>query len=440
MESDTLRVVTMTSPTDFYIFRGQPFGLEYYKVRDFAKAHGLYLDIHLTNQIDTLHKWLQEGAVDLSITPLPMTRSHHELYTFCGMVERHSLVLVRRKGGEEEPVRVLSDLADKEVFVEHHSAAELRLRQIQEEIGAGEEMKVHALDSLSAEEMLLTLAEPNSHIQYLVTEERLAHLFSTYIRSLDVVTPVSTPVQYAWAVVRQNNTLSEEINHFFSDEERKSTYLQLQEQDASVQFYLKENQRGREEVTLHDGAISPYDHLFQEEATRLGWHWTYLAAIAYQESRFRPEVIGWSGARGLMGIMPATGRAFGASADQLLLPEVSVSVAVDCLLFLMTSFKDYPPADEQVYFTLAAYNAGLGHIQDAQRLASKYGAPPDEWYGSVREYSLLKSNPEYYNDPVVRYGYMRGRETVRYVDEITDRQMAYSALVRNKKQHTYNNE
>lgn len=69
-------------------------------------------------------------------------------------------------------------------------------------------MKVHALDSLSAEEMLLTLIKSDSHIQYLVTEERLAHLFATYIRSLDVETPVSAPVQYAWAVVRQNNSLS----------------------------------------------------------------------------------------------------------------------------------------------------------------------------------------------------------------------------------------
>lgn len=58
-------------------------------------------------------------------------------------------------------------------------------------------------------------------------------------------------------------------------------------------------------------------------------------------------------------------------------------MAVDVLLSLLQSFKDYPPADEQVYFTLAAYNAGPGHIQDAQRLAFKYGAPPYEWYGNL---------------------------------------------------------
>lgn len=159
-------------------------------------------------------------------------------------------------------------------------------------------------------------------------------------------------------------------------------------------FYLKENQRDREEVTLHDGAISPYDHLFKKKL-HASAGWTYLIAIAYQESRFRPEVIGWSGARGLMGIMPATGRAFGASADQLLLPEVSVAVAVDVLqLSLLQSFKDYPTADEQVYFTLSAYNAGLGHIQDAQRLASKYGARrPTSGTAAYIEYLLLKANP-----------------------------------------------
>lgn len=48
----------------------------------------------------------------------------------------------------------------------------------------------------------------------------------------------------------------------------------------------------------------------------------------------------------------------------------------------------------------------------------------------VREYVLLKSNPTYYNDPVVRFGYMRGRETSRYVDEILERHMAYQAQIK----------
>ena len=91
-------------------------------------------------------------------------------------------------------------------------------------------------------------------------------------------------------------------------------------------------------------------------------------------------------------------------------------------------------ADEatQLSFTLAAYNAGLGHVQDAMRLARKHHAPDSIWQGGVREYILLKSHPEYYNDPVVRFGYLRGKETANYVDDVMSRSQVYHALLQKK--------
>lgn len=181
---------------------------------------------------------------------------------------------------------------------------------------------------------------------------------------------------------------------------------------------------------MKDGDISPYDSIFKSEAKRLGWHWTYLAAIAYHESTFRSSVVGRSGARGLMGIMPSTGSGYGASAEQLLDPAVSVRVAVDCLLEYGERFKSLPDFQDQVCFTLASYNAGNGHILDAIRLAEKYNAPTDKWFQGVREYVILKSNPKYYNDPVVKFGYMRGKETVNYVDDILHRQSLFQSIAK----------
>ena len=67
---------------------------------------------------------------------------------------------------------------------------------------------------------------------------------------------------------------------------------------------------------------------------------------------------------------------------------------------------------------LAAYNAGHGHILDAIALARKYGLSPDVWDANVSEALLMKSRPEYYNDPAVKSGYFRGIETVNYVSNV----------------------
>ena len=134
-----------------------------------------------------------------------------------------------------------------------------------------------------------------------------------------------------------------------------------------------------------------------------------------------------------MGVMPATGRAYGVSSDQLLDPLTAVRVAVDCLRDNEKSFSNIRDTHERECFTLAAYNAGYGHVLDAMRLARKYSAPDSVWEGGVREYLLLKSTPKYFNDPVVKYGYVRGSETVRYVDNIMHLSALYQGAKRKEK-------
>lgn len=80
---------------------------------------------------------------------------------------------------------------------------------------------------------------------------------------------------------------------------------------------------------------------------------------------------------------------------------------------------------EKIKFTLAAYNAGIGHIYDAQRLAEKYGKDPYVWDDNVAEYIRMKNDPEYYNDPVCKHGYLRGSETFNYVREVMERYNYY---------------
>ena len=76
--------------------------------------------------------------------------------------------------------------------------------------------------------------------------------------------------------------------------------------------------------------------------------------------------------------------------------------------------------NERLYFVMAAYNSGIGHIYDAIALAQKYGKNPKKWDGNVAEALLMKSKPEYYNDTVCKYGYFRGNQTYDYVIKVMD--------------------
>jgi len=76
---------------------------------------------------------------------------------------------------------------------------------------------------------------------------------------------------------------------------------------------------------------------------------------------------------------------------------------------------------------MASYNAGLGHVRDARRLAWRLGYDPNRWFGHVERAMLLLEKPEYHRQ--ARHGYCRGSEPVQYVSQIQTKYDAYVRLV-----------
>ncbi len=175
------------------------------------------------------------------------------------------------------------------------------------------------------------------------------------------------------------------------------------------------------------GIISAYDRLFQQHAQRIRWDWRLIAAQCYQESTFDPNARSWAGARGLMQIMPETADHLGLSRDRLTSPSDNIAAAARYLDELEEAFSDIPSRRERQDFVLAAYNGGAHHIRDAMALARQEGRDARRW-AVVSEYVLKLSQPQYYENPVVRYGYMRGSETVGYVRAIRQRYQQYRGV------------
>ena len=175
------------------------------------------------------------------------------------------------------------------------------------------------------------------------------------------------------------------------------------------------------------GVISHYDGLFQHYASTIRWDWRLMAAQCYQESTFDPQARSWAGACGLMQIMPATADHLGLARADIYDPEKNIAAAARLLGELEQSFSDIRDRNERIKFVLASYNGGGFHIRDAMRLAEKNERNPQRW-ADVEPYVLGLAKPEYYNDPVVRSGYMRGSETVDYVRKIHERWNNYRGV------------
>lgn len=411
---DTLRVVTLYGPTSFFIYRGDSLGYDYTLASDFCRARGMTMKLTAVKSLSRAIELVDSGKADLIAYPVPITAHYKKLVRACGPESYTRQVLVQAKREGVAPIQDVTQLVGKTVWVEKDSKYLRRMQNLSEELGGGLTIRQVDADTLITEDLLEMVSD--GKLPLTVVDSDIAMLNATYYRYLDVSLPVSDEQRQSWAVAPGNTRLADEINAWFDTDEQKQINA-----DLLKRFFEQSKSFPRVRFNFDKGYISDYDGLFKTYAANIGWDWRLLAAQGYVESRFNPSARSWVGARGLMQIMPTTGRGYGRSVRSLGSPQVSVSVATRLLADLDRQLLKLVPEDkERIKFVIAAYNCGLGHVLDAIRLARKYGMNPQVWDDNVAKALLMKMQPKYYNDDVVRYGYARGTETVSYVRQITD--------------------
>jgi membrane-bound lytic murein transglycosylase F len=230
----------------------------------------------------------------------------------------------------------------------------------------------------------------------------------------------------AWAVQLKSDSLKAEIDKWIDEFKGTSEYTNLH----NKYFMNRHTFRNihSEDYALSSGKISSFDEILKEESELIHWDWRLLASMVYQESRFNPDAVSWAGAFGLMQLMPRTANNYGVSPESS--PRSQIRAGVKFIQWLEDRFMEsIPDEEERTRFILAAYNIGYGHIQDARRLAEKNGDDPNVWIDNVENWLLKKSDPEYYTDKVVKYGYARGIETYNYVREVLERYEHYKNII-----------
>ena len=428
-----LIATTSYNSTDYFIYRGEPMGFQYEKLKMFADYLGVGLEINVAAGLDDAFCSLEEGKSDLIALGLTVTLDRSEKVNFTDPIMQTRQMLVQRKPDdwrsmrtwdeiEKKLIRNPIDLAGKIITVQKASAHAERLKNLSNEIGK----PIMVMEDPVFEVDQLVEEVAKGQIEYTVCDEHLAGFFEKQYPDLDIRTPLSFPQNIAWAVRRDSDSLLTALNTWLAETNNSYESKRLFDKyfNSSRTAFMAKS----ETASLNKRKISRYDEIMRQLSKEYDVDWRLVASLVSEESDFKSDSRSWSGAFGLMQMMPATAALFGIDSTADEFDQLRAGI-----LYLKTLDRELPKEiidrSERMKFILAAYNIGIAHVFDARRLAEKNGKDPDIWTDNVDYYLKNKSNPAFYRDSVVRYGYASGEGAYQFVLEVLDRFEHYKKIV-----------
>ncbi len=415
-DNKVLRVLTRNNASTYFLWRGELYGFEYELAKRFAEEQGLRLEMVVPPSRDLLIPWLRQGKGDIIAAAMTVNdERQQEGVKFSRPYNTISEIVVSRK---DDLIESAEQLAGRTVVIRRSSAYWQSIEALQQQ---GIALKlVAAPEELETEELIAQVAR--SEIDITVADSNLLDIELTWRDDIRAAFALETR-QHGWVVREENPQLLKAMDAFHKKEYRglfyNITYKKYFTNPKRILSHVEERAD-----TADNNALSPYDELVRKYAEHYGFDWRLIVAQMYQESRFDPAAKSWVGALGLLQVMPRTAKEFGI--NDLHQPDSGLNAGVQYLNWLLQRFEPELDIGERMWFSLAAYNAGLGHVRDARSLARKKGWDGDKWFDNVEKAILLLSKKEYAQK--AKHGYVRGHEPVNYVRQIRDRYLAYLEL------------
>lgn len=414
----TLRAAVDNNSTSYYIYRGRRMGYEFELLRDLGKRLGVQIKFVVVKDIESAFAGLEAGKVDLIAMNLEQSNKREARVVFSQPLGEMNTVIVGLKS-MEKPV-VWEEIGTDTIYVRKGTVYKSQLEKIRDSLS----LDFTVMVSPDHEETLIDQVA-DREIKWTVADKNIAQANVTYYDGLDVKLKVSEEGDVAWAVRKNSPKLLDELNGWLTD--KKKRFIP----DLYSKYFLNSRNgyyRTNSPFSSHGGnKISVYDEIIKEGAGDLGWDWRLLAALVYKESGFDTSATSYAGAEGLLQLMPVTLERFGVTNPND--PAQSLQGGVKYLQYLDKFWRErVPDSKERIRFILASYNIGQGHVEDAWRLTLKYGKNTRSWK-DVSFFLNLKSDPEYYRDPVVKSGFAKGHLAVNYVRDLLSLFESYKTLV-----------
>lgn len=426
-----LTVLAENSSTSYFIYRGKKMGYEYEMLKQFTDEIGVKLEVKIVKNLDSLITMLNRGEGDLIACNYTVTNERSKIISFSRpFIQTHQVLIQRKPDGwedmkekeiNEQLIHDPAELAGKEVHVWKNSSYYQRLIHLQEEIG--DSIHIEGVSGNIGGEELIEMVSTGL-IDYTIAEDNVAKVNARFYDNLFTETDLSVKQKIAFGMRKSSYLLKAKLDAWIDDFLDKPLHKYIRRKYFEL-GHVTHNYK-KDHSSLDGSRISPYDEIFKREAKKIGWDWRLMASIAYQESKFNPNALSFGGAYGMMQFMPNTGPHYGVYPDSP--PEVQIAGGAKKMAADEKFWSQIPDDIQRKKFAIASYNAGRGHIQDAQRLAKKHGLDHLKWDDNVEKMLLNLSKQEYYQDEVVRNGMMRGTTTTKYIHHVFDRYLEWVSV------------
>jgi len=400
-----LIVATRNSPTTYYEDVDGPAGLEYEMAKMFAEELGVELTLLIPDSFDDLLKQVSNNMVHIAAAGLTITKDREKIFQFGPAYQEITEQLVYNIANKRP--KNLAKLDGTLEVVANSSHVE-RLKYLKKIIP---DLNWKANHQLESEELLQMVSD--DIIEYTIADSNELSLNQRFLINLRVAFDVGEPQLLAWAMPKTDDkSLFREVQKFFKKIKENGELKRLIERNyGHVEDF---DYVGTKIFMRHiETRLPAYQAFFEKAAEQQGLDWRLIAAMGYQESHWNPDAISPTGVRGIMMLTLKTAKDM--KIKNRLDPESSISGGA--LYFKRTLEridKDITEPDN-IWMAMAAYNVGYYHLEDARSITRKLKKNPNQWI-DVRKSLPLLAKRKWYKQ--TSYGYARGWEPVRYVENI----------------------
>ena len=398
-----ITVGTLYGNTSYYLDAEGPAGFEYELAHKYAEYLGVELKMMPSYNLNELFQQLDSGKVDLVAAGLAVTDARREQYHFAPSYDAVSQKLVFKQGNIRP--RKLSDLTGTLEVVEQSSHVE-KLSQLKL---SNPNLRWSTTNELDSEELLLRVL--SGEIDYTIADSNTLAINRRYYPEISIGFTIQKEEPLAWMVNKNSDdSIFSSLIEFFGQVHHNGVLLALNDRHYGhiEEFNYVDT---RMFIKAIENKLPKYQPLFEKYGQEVDWR--LLAAISYQESHWEPHARSYTGVRGMMMLTLPTAKQMGIKSR--LDAEQSIRGGAKYFKRLIGRMPARIPEPDKLWFALASYNIGLGHLNDARKITEQQGGDPDRWVEVKERLPLLKQK-KYYKK--TRYGYARGDEPVNYVENI----------------------
>jgi membrane-bound lytic murein transglycosylase F len=406
LTNGTLVAISRNGPTTYYEGPNGTTGFEHALLQGFADSLGVTLTIREQEDLSTMLDMVAEGQGQLAAAGLTITPQRQTRVTFTTPYLEVTQQLIYNRGADK-PTSI-EDIVGGDLLVIAGSSHVERLQQLKADYPQLSWREEPGLEMIDLLEMV-----HRGEVDYAVVDSNAYHINAQTFPRARLAFDIGEPDALGWAFPqRADNSLYL----------RAQAYLAHIDESGALDALVAEFFNNDDPVSTGGALLFAYrlekrlpkwQGLMQQVGEELDLSWQLLAAMSYQESHWDANARSHTGVRGLMMLTRVTAKELGVK--NRLDPEQSMRGGAAYFKDLYSRLPQRIQDPDRTLLALAAYNTGMGHLEDARVLTQRHGGNPDTWQ-DVQKYLPLLAKRKYYR--TLKHGYARGWEPVQYVNNI----------------------